>query len=141
MGLLNVDKDDKGGVSAKKKEEGTVDTSKNKPAKVADDIKNREELLPELQQELQQKGNTAGVLTLSAACFCDLIHYLFRQKVINLSKMKRDDCMEILSPLLEQHYVSESIALVKMMHKMTEQMEPTLMDHSFENYFVSLRCN
>ena len=104
LGLLNTKEDAKVGVLAKKKEEEASDKAKNKAKNPADEIKKREELLLGIHQELQQKGNTTGVLNISVVHLHDFNHYFFQQKVVNLSKVKKDDCMEILSPLLEQHY-------------------------------------
>ena len=55
------------------------------------------------QSKLQQK-DTAGILALADSHMREYIRYFFQLKVVSLSKTKKNELQEILTPLLQQHY-------------------------------------
>ena len=60
-------------------------------------------MLPGIQAELQ-KHAINGILSFPDARMRQYICYFFKNKVVNLSKTKKDKLKVIMSPLLEHHY-------------------------------------
>lgn len=63
-------------------------------------------MLPGFEADLKQH-DMSGILSMPDKRLRDFIRYFFQKKVVNLTKTKKDELREILTPLLEKHYASE----------------------------------
>lgn len=108
IGMLNAEKDASKEASNKKKEEEAAEKAKKKAGREAEEIAKREELLPGFKQELERQ-NVDVILALSDARMRLYVRYYFQQKVVNLTKAKKNQLQQLLRPLLEQHYAREDV--------------------------------
>ena len=108
IGVLNAEKDASKETSNKKKEEEAAEKAKKKAGREVEEIAKREELLPGFKQELERQ-NVDVILALSDARMRLYVRYYFQQKVVNLTKAKKNQLQQLLRPLLEQHYAREDL--------------------------------
>lgn len=109
LGMLSAEKDAKSEESAKKKKEEAAEKAAKKAGKEAEEITKRHDLLPGFLQELEQ-NDISGIIGLADSRMRLYIRYFFQEKVVNLSKTKKDKLQEMLQPLLVQHYAANAAA-------------------------------
>ena len=109
LGMLSAEKDAKSEESAKKKKEEAAEKAAKKAGKEAEEITKRHDLLPGFLQELEQ-NDISGIIGLADSRMRLYIRYFFQEKVVNLSKTKKDKLQEMLRPLLVQHYAANAAA-------------------------------
>ena len=107
LGMLNAEKDEKAKAAAqKKKDDAAAFCAAENQAKEA---AKRNELLPGFIEELEQK-TLDGILALPDTRMRLYIRYFFDKHVVNLSKKKKPELKDILTPLLEKHYADAAEA-------------------------------
>jgi hypothetical protein len=92
-----------------KKKDDAVASAQKKAENQAKEAVKRNELLPGFVEELNQK-TLVGILSLSDSRMRLYIRYYFDQHVVNLSKKKKTELKNILTPLLDKHYTDASSA-------------------------------
>ena len=102
-------KDAKAKAAKKKKKDDAVASAQKKAENQAKEAVKRNELLPGFVEELNQK-TLVGILSLSDSRMRLYIRYYFDQHVVNLSKKKKTELKNILTPLLDKHYTDASSA-------------------------------
>ena len=101
--MVNADKDVNAKESESKKLDEAAKMEKNKPAKNAEETNKQNEMLPGFQAE-PQKHAIVGIIIFPDARMRQYIHYLFKKKVVNFSKTKKDKLKLIMYPLIEHHH-------------------------------------
>ena len=100
LGLLNAEKDAKAVASEEKKKKDSADKAIRKATAETKEIEKR---TPGFEQYLQGK-TTNDILKLRMSCLREYIQYFFQEKVTNPAKKKANELVDILRPLLQQHY-------------------------------------
>ena len=102
LAMLNAEKYVNAKESLSKKVEEAAEMAKNKAAKNAEEANKQNEVIPGFQAEIQ-KHAIDGIISSPDDQMWQYIHYLFKKKVVNLSKTNKVELKIILSPLLEHH--------------------------------------
>ena len=109
LGMLNAEKDEKAKAAAQKKKDDAAAAAQKKAENQAKEAAKRNELLPGFIEELEQK-TLDGILALPDTRMRLYIRYFFDKYVVNLSKKKKPELKDILTPLLEKHYADAAEA-------------------------------
>ena len=109
LGMLNAEKDEKAKAAAQKKKDDAAAAAQKKAETQAKEAAKRNELLPGFIEELEQK-TLDGILALPDTRMRLYIRYFFDKHVVNLSKKKKPELKDILTPLLEKHYADAAEA-------------------------------
>jgi hypothetical protein len=103
LAMMNSEKDEIKAKSAAKKAEEAAESARKKAETEAKENSKVAELLPGFQKVLDEL-DAYKILGLADKRKRDYIHYFFRIKVVNLTKLKKDDLIKILRPHVWKHY-------------------------------------